>query len=110
RAISLGRRPDRDENRAARADRFRQVGAELQPPLADVAIDDLVEARLVDRDFSLLQRLDFFCVDVDADDIVAEISEACAGNQADVACADDRYVQGENPTMLSLAVCRSPFG
>jgi hypothetical protein len=66
----------------------------LQPPFLDIAIDDLVEARLVDRDLSLLQSLDFLFVDVDADDIVAEVGEARAGNQADVACADDCYVSG----------------
>jgi len=97
----------RDENRAARTDRIGKIGAELQPSLGDVAIDDLVQARLVDRDFPLLQRVDFLGIDVDADDIVAEISETCAGNQADVACADDRDIQGENPTMCGSSSSRA---
>src|SRR5207253_197558 len=99
--VGLRRRADRDENRAAGANRFGKIGAELQAPLADVAVDDLVEAGLVDRDLSLLQSLDFFGVDVDAADVVTEVGQARAGDQADVARPNDCYVQAENPNMCS---------
>ena len=56
--------------------------------------DQLGQARLVDRDLALLQALDLRLVDVDADDVVAALGEAGAGDQADVSGADDGDFHG----------------
>ena len=55
----------------------------------DVAPDQLLEARLVDRHLAAPQRRDLAGVDVDADDVVAALGEAGAGHQTDVPGADD---------------------
>jgi hypothetical protein len=51
--------------------------------------------RLVDGDLSGAQALDLGGVDVDAGDVVAHFSKTGAGDQADVAGADDGQVHGE---------------
>ena len=60
-----------------------EVGREVQP--VAVALDQLREPRLPDRDPALLEALDLGLVDVDAPDVVAELGEAGGGDQADVA-------------------------
>jgi hypothetical protein len=60
----------------------------------DVLLDDRLEAVLVDRDAPLRQRLQLHRVDVGADDVMAEVCEAGAGGQTDVAGADDRDAAG----------------
>ena len=62
--------------------RFRR---EPQATLVEVALHDGVEARLVDRDLSLLQACDLSGVDVHAQDVIAGFGEARAGDQADIA-------------------------
>ena len=57
----------------------------LSRPLSRIALDELLEARLVDRDLALLQARDLGRVDVDAQHLVAGIGEAGAGDEADVA-------------------------
>ena len=89
RAVFVRRRADRDELEQAVRDAFRRVGRELEAPLVDVALDEHVEAGLVDRDLALLQALDLARVDVDADDVVAGFRQAGARDQADVAGAED---------------------
>ena len=54
-----------------------------------MARDELLQARLPDRDPALLEALDLRRVDVDAADVVAQLGEAGGGDQADVAGADD---------------------
>jgi hypothetical protein len=51
----------------------------------DVAVDKFFEAGLVDRDLAGLEHVDFALVVVDTDDVVADFSEAGAGDQAYVA-------------------------
>src|SRR5204863_10052640 len=54
------------------------------------ALENLVEAWLVDRHLARLQRLDALGQDVAHDDLVAEIREARAGDEADIAGPEDR--------------------
>ena len=56
--------------------------------MLDIVFDELVEARFEDRDFALLQTRDLALVLVDAGDDMAEVGEACAGDEADIAGAD----------------------
>ncbi len=62
-------------------------------PLLAIARDQLIEARLVDRHLARIQPRDLGRVDVDADDLVAGIRQAGAGDEADIARAEDRDTQ-----------------
>ena len=83
------RRADRDEHGVGLGAPApaRSVVKSSRPGL-DVGGDQLVEARLVDRDLAALQRRDLAGVLVDAGDVVAEIGKAGAGHKADIAGAD----------------------
>ena len=89
RTVLLGRGADRDELEQAVTDALFGVGRELEAPLVEVALDQHVEPGLVDRDVALLQPRDLAGVDVDADDVVAGLGEAGAGDQADVTRTED---------------------
>ena len=67
----------------------RRTDDEPQPPVVDALGDQLVQAMLDDGDLAGRQPLDLVRVDVAADDVVAEVGEACPGGQPDVAGADD---------------------
>ena len=54
------------------------------PSLVAVPGDQLVEARLVDRDLAGVQARDLGGIDVDADDVIAGIRQAGAGHEPDV--------------------------
>ena len=58
--------------------------------------DHLGEARLVDRDLAAVEPVDLGLVDVDAGHVVAAVGEAGAGDQADVAGANDCDFHGTN--------------
>ena len=58
-------------------------------------MDDFFEAGLVDRDLALPERLDFALVVIDADDVVADVGEAGAGDEADITGADDGEIHVE---------------
>ena len=65
-----------------------------QAALLLVALDELVEPGLVDRQDVLLQPVDLALIDVGADDVVAGFGEARADDEADVAGSDDGDVHG----------------
>jgi hypothetical protein len=94
RAVLVGRRAHADELQRAVRDRGGDVGRELQPARRAVARDDLVQPRLVDRDAALVEDADLARVDVQADHVVAHFGEAGAGDEADVAGADDGDFHG----------------
>ena len=84
RAVLVRRRADGDDLEQAVRDRRPGVGRELQPALVPVAGDRLVEARLVDRDLAGVQARDLGRVDIDANDVVAGVRQAGAGDETDV--------------------------
>ena len=73
-----------------------ELGGEGEPPAATLLRDQLVEAGLVDRHLAALERRDLVGVLVDADDVMAEIGKAGAGNEADIAGADHRDAHVES--------------
>jgi hypothetical protein len=81
------RRPDRDEEQPRVLERVGDVRREVQATA--MVLHQLGEAGLPDGDVAPLEALDLLRVDVDAPDVVAELREACRGDQADVARADD---------------------
>ena len=83
---------DADEDDPAAREHVGHVERERHP--AAVALEQAVDARLVDRGVARLQRLDPAGVDVAADDLVPQVGEAGRGDQADVADADHAHRTG----------------
>ena len=81
------RRADADEDELGAVDRLADV--ERERAAARVPRDQLVEAGLVDRHLAAPQRVDPLGDDVADDHRVAELGEAGAGDEADVAGAED---------------------
>ncbi len=88
-AVLTGRRAHGDEHDFGACDALGVVRGEAQPAVADVALQELLEARLVDGHDPAFQPVDLGLIDVDADDGVPALGEASSGNQADVARTDD---------------------
>ena len=68
----------------------------VQPLGLDVALDQLGQPRLVDRDLAAVEGVDLLLVDVDAGHVVAALGEAGAGDQADVTGADHGDLHNQN--------------
>ena len=64
------------------------LGREREASLLHVALDQLLEAGLVDRDLAAFELRDLLRVDVGTDHLHAELGEARPGDEADVAGAD----------------------
>ena len=82
------RSADCDVDDVGAVDRLRDLGRERQPRA--VAREELVEPRLVDRNDTRAQRVDLRLDDVADDDVVPELREAGAGDEAHVPRAEDR--------------------
>ena len=57
--------------------------------VSHVACHHFLEAWFVEGNFAVFEGLDSFFIDINADDVVAVTREACPGNEADIACADN---------------------
>src|SRR5690606_26407873 len=95
------RRAHGDEHGIGIRQRARKVERELEPPGRDVALDQLVQSRLEDRNAPLAQRLDLAGVLVDAAHVMPEIRKARSRDQADVARADHHYAHISLPNLAS---------
>ena len=84
------RRADRDEDRLGLGHGRGELGGEGEPSGGDVARDQPVEAGLEDRNHPAVEVGDLAHVLVDAGDVVAEIREAGARDEADIARPDNR--------------------
>ena len=83
------RRAHGDEDRIRPLHRLIDVGREGEPAVLDVVLHQLVEAGLEDGHAPVAQAFDLGAVLVDADHIDAELREAGARDEADIAGADD---------------------
>src|SRR5262249_28979488 len=81
-------RADGDEHGIRARDRGGEIGGEFEAPGAHVAVDDLVEARLVNRNFTPLQAGDLAGILVDACDGNTEFRKTGTGDEADIARTD----------------------
>ena len=86
------RRADGEKHEIGVADRRGEIRREGDAPHAQIAVQELVKARLVDRHATLAQSLDLARVFVDASDRPAEFRKASGGDQADIACPNHRNV------------------
>src|SRR5207253_10088992 len=65
------------------------VQREAQSPSFDVLDDDLLETRLVDRQLTAPEPLHFAGINIDTDNLVAQLRETRGGYQSYVIRADD---------------------
>ena len=61
----------------------------VEPTGVVIALDQCIQARLMDRHLSSVQAFDFPCINVHAYHVVAGIGQACTGDQPYVARAKD---------------------
>src|SRR5690606_13054667 len=101
------RRADRNEHRIGIRQRAGKVERELEPFSRDVALDQLVQSRLEDRNAPLAQRRDLAGILVDAAHVMPEIRKARTRYKADVARADHHYAHA-GPQSFSAASMRAP--
>jgi hypothetical protein len=93
-AVAVARRADRDEQDVdARGHRLVDVRGEAQEASAGIDADQIGEPGLVDGNRSVLEPPDLCRVAVDADDVVAELRQAGAGHQANIARPDHCHIQ-----------------
>ncbi len=72
-------------------DALRGVGGELEAAGGGVALEERIEAGLVDGHFALVQSLDLVRVDVDTNDMITRLGEAGTRDEAHVAGAENSY-------------------
>jgi hypothetical protein len=91
-----GRRADRDVDHVGSFDRLLDLRREGEP--LPVALEQLVEPVLVDRELPSAQGVDLLGDDVAHDDVVPELGEAGTRDEADVAGAEDRDLHRGKPS------------
>ena len=74
---------------------LRRADHELQAARPEAFGDELREPRFQDRHLALAQPGDSFRVEIGADDVVAQMSEAGRRREPDVSRADDRDLHAE---------------
>ncbi len=79
------RRAHGQEHEVGLADRRIEFGREADPPHAQVPLEELLEARFVDRHAAMAELVDPPRILIDAGDIPAELGEASGGDEADIA-------------------------
>ena len=84
RSIFIGRGAHRDELRQPKGDRFFLVRCKAQTAGGHVSSHQFQQARLVNWDASIAQNLNFCGVHIKAQDMVAGIGQARAGDQPHV--------------------------
>ena len=89
-ATAAHRRAHRQEDEVGVGDRLVVVGREAQAARLNPVGHHLLEPRLIDRGPTLLQDRDLGFIDVDAGDVMTELSEAGRRGQPDVAGPHDR--------------------
>ncbi len=97
-AVFVRRRADGDEHHFGAGDRAGDVGGERQPPAPLVALDEVIEPGLVDRQDVLEQPFDLGRVDVGADHLIAGFGETRPDDEADVPGPDDGDVHVSAPS------------
>src|SRR5690606_32817003 len=90
--VLVGRCADGDEDDIGEIDALGNVGREPQTAGMHVVDHHRFQARLVDRQAAREQSFDLGLVGIDAQDVVADIRQAGARDQADVAGANYRHI------------------
>ena len=99
RSVFIGRRSDGDEGYFASLDGVADVSREVESTGLLIAVDERIEAGLVDGDDVVLQAVDLLSIDIGAIHHVARLGQACADNQTNVAGPDDRNLHDDSDRM-----------
>jgi hypothetical protein len=91
-AVLVAGRADGDVLHVGEGDAGCDVRGEGEAAFLHVAVDDFLEAGLVDRHSARIEQADLGLVDVQAEHVVAQFRQAGAGDQAHVAGPHDRHV------------------
>src|SRR6516164_2464870 len=104
---------DRDEYSVGVTHRLSQLGGKCQPPLLDVRADDIAEPGLEEWNFACIQSRNLPTILIDARDLVAEIRNTSARNEAHVTSADHRnphvYHSSHQPQFQTGGDCIATF-
>ncbi len=103
-AIHAGGGAHSDEGELGIRQRLGVVGGEGETTAPNVALDELLQSRLVDGHDALLEFLDFLFVNVQTDHLVAQVGEACACYQTHVSRSDN--TDTAHPLASSLRDCK----
>src|SRR3989344_3581460 len=93
-AIVRRGRAHRDELHVTVGNTARHVGGKRQPAGADIADDYLLQPWLVDWNLCALQCGNFFGIRVDAQDIIAQLRKAYAGNEPHITGSEQGEIHG----------------
>ena len=93
-AVLAGRRADSNELQLRMRYARGHIGREAQTSGMLVALHDGFQAGLEDRNLARVQARDLALVEIEAEDVVAGVREAGAGDEPDVARADDGDIHG----------------
>jgi hypothetical protein len=88
--VATRRRAHGDEHHRRPRERFADVGGEGEPALGHVALHQLRQPRLEERDLQVLRAGDARGIAVDAHHLMAEVGEAGSGDETHVASAYQR--------------------
>ena len=87
RSVFVGRRTDGRKDDLHLIQTTAQIRGEMQASRFDVAPNQIVEPRFVDRNLARQQTPDLLLVDIDAGHVDAHFGKAGARHQSDVACS-----------------------
>ena len=87
RTIFTWRSTDSNERYFASSDGRRQIGGEAQSLFFEVALDDHVQARLVNGQDAFFQIFDLFYIHIHAADVQTYICQTGTSDQANIACS-----------------------
>src|SRR5262249_41123337 len=106
------RRADGDEDRLRPAPGLFQASGERQPARGLIGERQLAQPRLEDRNATLSQTCDLALVDLDADDLVAKISETGPRNEADITSTHHHNAHRMNPHSIAASInaAKAPGG
>ena len=90
----LRRRGHGNENHVGFLDAFGGAVGEREPSGGDVFFHEFFESRLINRDAAGLEQFDLGRVVVHAHDLMADLGEAGAGDQANITGTDESELHG----------------
>ena len=90
---ATGRSAEREKMHVRPIGDFGVISGEPQPPRGGVALQQRLQADLEDMRLSSIQCLDAIGINVDPDNLMAELSQASRMGRTEIVRADDAYPQ-----------------
>jgi len=97
RSVLVGGRPHCDHLYSAERRCALDVGAKPDPACSAVAPDEILQAGLVERHATLVERADLRAVQIETKHVVADLGEAGPGHQTHIPRTDDCNFQFRSP-------------